>query len=208
MLPRIDRPTASRRRPRQRRRPPREPCSRPSRCRRRSSRAREAPVGRIVLLRRSWCLAGLPGRRPAVGVDHDRQGRHRAAAASGPTTSPGRRTSWSAPTAARASPRPSASASAPAAPSGQRTDTIMLLHTGSGPNLLLSIPRDSLVEIPGHGQHQDQRRLRHRRPEAAGPDDRAEHRHPDRPLRRDRLRRLRELRRRRRRHHDLPEASG
>jgi LCP family protein required for cell wall assembly len=35
--------------------------------------------------------------------------------------------------------------------SGQRTDTIMLLHTGSGPNLLMSIPRDSIVPIPGHG---------------------------------------------------------
>ncbi len=35
--------------------------------------------------------------------------------------------------------------------SGQRTDTIMLLHTVSGPNLLMSIPRDSLVEIPGYG---------------------------------------------------------
>lgn len=34
---------------------------------------------------------------------------------------------------------------------GQRTDTIMLLHTGSGPNLLMSIPRDSIVEVPGHG---------------------------------------------------------
>jgi LCP family protein required for cell wall assembly len=34
---------------------------------------------------------------------------------------------------------------------GSRTDTIMLLHTGSGPNLLLSIPRDSIVDIPGHG---------------------------------------------------------
>jgi LCP family protein required for cell wall assembly len=34
---------------------------------------------------------------------------------------------------------------------GQRTDTIMLLHTGSGPNLLMSIPRDSLVEVPGLG---------------------------------------------------------
>lgn len=33
---------------------------------------------------------------------------------------------------------------------GRRTDTIMLLHTGSGPNLLLSLPRDSIVEIPGH----------------------------------------------------------
>ncbi len=35
---------------------------------------------------------------------------------------------------------------------GQRTDTIMLLHTGSGPNLLMSIPRDSLVEVPGQGE--------------------------------------------------------
>ncbi|GCD91668.1 LCP family protein [Nocardioides sp. LS1] len=34
---------------------------------------------------------------------------------------------------------------------GQRTDTILILHTGSGPNLLMSIPRDSIVEIPGHG---------------------------------------------------------
>jgi LCP family protein required for cell wall assembly len=34
---------------------------------------------------------------------------------------------------------------------GQRTDTIMLLHTGAGPNLLMSIPRDSIVPIPGHG---------------------------------------------------------
>ena len=34
---------------------------------------------------------------------------------------------------------------------GQRTDTIMLLHTGSGPNVLTSIPRDSRVPVPGHG---------------------------------------------------------
>ena len=34
---------------------------------------------------------------------------------------------------------------------GRRTDTIMLLHTGRGPNLLLSIPRDSIVDVPGHG---------------------------------------------------------
>jgi LCP family protein required for cell wall assembly len=27
----------------------------------------------------------------------------------------------------------------------------MVLHTGDGPNLLMSIPRDSLVEVPGHG---------------------------------------------------------
>ena len=32
-----------------------------------------------------------------------------------------------------------------------RTDTIMMLHTGSGPSILMSIPRDSLVDIPGYG---------------------------------------------------------
>lgn len=34
---------------------------------------------------------------------------------------------------------------------GQRTDTIMLLHIGDGKPLLMSIPRDSLVPIPGYG---------------------------------------------------------
>ncbi|MBP2364491.1 LCP family protein [Pseudonocardia parietis] len=34
---------------------------------------------------------------------------------------------------------------------GQRTDTIMLLHTGSSGSVLVSIPRDSFVPIPGHG---------------------------------------------------------
>ncbi|NYG55182.1 LCP family protein [Nocardioides perillae] len=34
---------------------------------------------------------------------------------------------------------------------GRRTDTIMLLHTGDGPNVLMSIPRDSIVEVPGNG---------------------------------------------------------
>ncbi len=32
-----------------------------------------------------------------------------------------------------------------------RTDTILILHTGDGPSLLLSIPRDSLVPIEGYG---------------------------------------------------------
>jgi LCP family protein required for cell wall assembly len=37
---------------------------------------------------------------------------------------------------------------------GRRTDTIMLLHTGNGPTTLVSLPRDSLVSIPGRrGQH-------------------------------------------------------
>jgi LCP family protein required for cell wall assembly len=38
---------------------------------------------------------------------------------------------------------------------GRRTDTIMLLHVpdGGGPTVLLSIPRDSYVSIPGHGKN-------------------------------------------------------
>ena len=32
-----------------------------------------------------------------------------------------------------------------------RTDTIMLLHTGSGPDVLVSVPRDTLVDVPGEG---------------------------------------------------------
>jgi len=34
---------------------------------------------------------------------------------------------------------------------GQRTDTIMLLHSGSSGSVLVSIPRDSYVPIEGHG---------------------------------------------------------
>jgi LCP family protein required for cell wall assembly len=34
---------------------------------------------------------------------------------------------------------------------GDRTDTIMLLHIGDGRPVLLSVPRDSPVEIPGRG---------------------------------------------------------
>ena len=76
-----------------------------------------------------------------------------------------------------------------------------------GPNLLMSIPRDSLVDDP---------RSRHRRRSTRPTRSAArscwsrtiehEHRHPDRRLRRDRPRRLRRRRRRGRRHRDLPDA--
>jgi LCP family protein required for cell wall assembly len=35
---------------------------------------------------------------------------------------------------------------------GQRTDTIMLVHSGSSGSVLVSLPRDSWVEIPGQGR--------------------------------------------------------
>src|SRR5918997_3348559 len=35
---------------------------------------------------------------------------------------------------------------------GQRTDTIMLLHSGSSGAVLVSLPRDSFVDIPGRGR--------------------------------------------------------
>jgi LCP family protein required for cell wall assembly len=34
---------------------------------------------------------------------------------------------------------------------GDASDSLMLLHTGSGTPVLISIPRDSYVDIPGHG---------------------------------------------------------
>lgn len=36
---------------------------------------------------------------------------------------------------------------------GKRTDTIMLLHSGSGPTTLVSLPRDSYLPIAGHGRN-------------------------------------------------------
>lgn len=36
---------------------------------------------------------------------------------------------------------------------GARTDSILVLHTGGGKSTLLSIPRDSYVEIPGNGMN-------------------------------------------------------
>lgn len=36
---------------------------------------------------------------------------------------------------------------------GARTDSILVLHTGSGRSTLMSIPRDSYVEIPGYGMN-------------------------------------------------------
>lgn len=36
---------------------------------------------------------------------------------------------------------------------GSRTDTIILVHTGSGPTSLVSLPRDTYVPIAGHGRN-------------------------------------------------------
>lgn len=59
---------------------------------------------------------------------------------------------------------------------GRRTDTVLLLHVGRGPNLLLSLPRDSLVPGPQVTAPRRSTRRRVRRTEAAGQDHRAEHR--------------------------------
>ena len=68
------------------------------------------------------------------------------------TTSPARPTSSSGPTRRRPD-RGAARRYGAGERSGQRTDTILLLHTGDGPNLLMSIPRDTPVEIPGQGSN-------------------------------------------------------
>ena len=55
---------------------------------------------------------------------------------------------------------------------GIRSDSIMLWRIGGGTSRRLSIPRDTVANIPGHGQSQDQRRLRLRRPGAGDQDGR------------------------------------
>ena len=87
----------------------------------------------------------------------------------------------------------------------QLTDTIMLLHTGSGPTTLVSMPRDSLVNIPGFGVAKINSAYgKGGGPEGGGPEllvktVEQRHRPADRPLRRDRLPRHRQRRRRHRR---------
>ena len=88
---------------------------------------------------------------PICRLEQGRQGRLRARAATGPATRPARRTCWSAATRASDLTKEERKELGTGNAGGQRTDTIMLLHTGSGPNLLMSIPRDSIVDVPGHG---------------------------------------------------------
>ena len=48
-------------------------------------------------------------------------------------------------------PRPKGTKEPGAAGAAQRADSIMLLRSGGGASAKLSIPRDTLVTIPGHG---------------------------------------------------------
>ena len=54
--------------------------------------------------------------------------------------------------------------------SGRRTDSIILVHTpsGSGKPVLISIPRDSYLPIPGHGKNKVNAAFAHRRARAVG----------------------------------------
>ena len=153
-------------------------------------------------------LARVPGRRAALGLEQDREGRHRPDRAR-PAEQPGTtyllvgsdsRKGLSAAENKRLG-------TGGVGDVGQRTDTIMLLHTGDGPEPAALHPPRLARRHPRPRHHQDQLGLRHRRPQAAGAHHRAEHRRAHRRLRRDRLRRLRELRRRRRRDHGLPDAA-
>ena len=94
--------------------------------------------------------------------------------------------------------------------SGSRTDTIMLLHlpgNGTKPTMV-SLLRDSYVAIPGHGKSKINAAFCVRRPAAAGPYRRGEHRAAHRPLRGDRPWRLRGCGRRRRRRAHVPGPGG
>ncbi len=89
---------------------------------------------------------------------------------------------------------------------GQRTDSIMLMHVPeSGPTVLISVPRDSYLPIPGHGKEKINAAFSFSDggPQAADPGTGELLRPADRPLRRGRFRRLRLDHRQRRRCADV-----
>ena len=116
----------------------------------RPARRRRLPLPAPVAQGRAGALAGVPDRGTPARVVEDRQGRlepsgDRPAAQSGTTYLLVGSDSREGLT------RKQELRYGVGKGEGRRTDTIMLLHTGSGPNLLMSIPRDSIVDIPGHG---------------------------------------------------------
>ena len=134
--------------------------------RRRSRAAPATPWRRAI----SWALIALVGVGSALGdpvrdqlvdappgIPGARPRRHSTAAACRSSRRP--TSSCSDPTRDRPAPR--SRARDPGGPS--RSDTMMLLRTGGGHPARLSIPRDTLVDIPGHGHDEDQRRLLLRR---------------------------------------------
>ncbi len=82
-----------------------------------------------------------------------------------------------------------------------RSDSIMLLRIGGGANASLSIPRDTVVDIPGHGTNKINAAYALRRPRARDPDRQAVPRRRDQPRRRGQLRELPRADRRARRRH-------
>ena len=137
-------------------------------------------------------LARVPDRGAGVGLEQDRQGRRRTR-----RRAAGRADRHDVPAGRQRQPRgphrgSSASSSAPATRPASGPTRSCCCTPAPGPTCCCRSRATRWCD-PRPRHHQDQRRVRLRRPEAAGGDDRAEHRHPDRPLRRDRLRRLREL---------------
>ena len=71
-----------------------------------------------------------------------------------------------------------------------RSDSIMLIRTGGGHAARLSIPRDTVVEIPGHGLQKINAAHAYGGPARVDLGDQALARHPDQPRGRSQLRKL------------------
>ena len=78
----------------------------------------------------------------------------------------------------------------PKRPGFGRSDTIMLIRTGGGHAARLSIPRDTVVEIPGHGLQKINAAHAFGGPAESIDGDQALARHPDQPPRGSQLRKL------------------
>ena len=86
--------------------------------------------------------------------------------------------------------RPKDSKEPGASTNGSRSDSILLMRIGGGKNARLSIPRDTIVDIPGHGPNKINAAYAFGGPALAVADDRAVPRHPGQPPDRGQLQQL------------------
>ena len=167
--------------------------------RRRRDEAEAPPASRRPRAR-SWCSCSARRRcssAPDSGSTPSCTGsRCCPTTPTGPPRARAPRGCWSARTAGRDCRRNNRTNSPPAAtwaPAGPTPSCWCTSRRSapSTPTTMVSIPRDSYVEIPDHGEDKINAAFVDRRRPAAGPDRRAGNGHPARPLRRDRVRRVR-----------------
>ena len=184
--PRLRRPPAQGPRDRHGRRHPGRPDRRP--------RRQVARAGRPRLACWSPCCCSSSPPRSSARTRRTPRARRSTTAASRSTSRT--RSSCSGPTRARRRRSPAPRSAARAAP-----DSILLIRAGGGKSARLSIPRDTVVDIPGHGRDKINAAYAIGGPALTISHGQAVPRHRRQPRRRGQLRQLPRVHRRARRHH-------